>query len=265
MQAERLASIGFLAAGVAHEINNPLGYVNSNLHTLADYMNALLRIVEAYEQAVPTSDAASGPFARVVALRNELDLGFIKEDIGPMLSEWKEGISRVKQIVQALRDFSGVDAIRASKEADISQAIETTISLLANELRHCDVRNDIGELPRVECVPAELGRVFMSLLLNAAQAIETHGVVRIRGGHDSDQVWVEIADSGKGIAPEVLPHIFDPFFTTKPLGKGTGLGLSIAHGLVSMHRGRIEVASELGRGARFTVYLPVLRGQAVSS
>lgn len=259
LQAERLASIGFLAAGVAHEINNPLGYVNSNLHTLADYTNALLRIVEAYEQAALTADIPSEPFARVIALQSELDLDFIKDDVGPMLSESKEGIAKVKQIVQALKDFSGVDAMSASKEADIGQAIETTMSLLANQLRHCDVRNELGELPHVACVPAELRRVFMSLLLNAAQAIETQGVVSIRGGCEGDEVWVEIADSGKGIPPDVLPHIFDPFFTTKPLGKGAGLGLSIAHGLVKLHRGRIEVASELGHGARFTVYLPVLR------
>lgn len=257
LQSERLASIGFLAAGVAHEINNPLGYVSSNLSTVTDYIDALLQIIDAYQQAVDPADAAAEQLARVIKLQQALDLDFIKEDIGPLLRDSRTGLARVKQVVQALKDFSGVDTLRASEEVDVGQTLETTLCLLLNELRHCEVRNELVILPLVECVSAELGQVFMNLLLNAAQAIETHGVVTIRGGHDSDEVWIEIADSGKGIAPEHLPHIFDPFFTTKPLGQGTGLGLSVAHGLIGMQRGRIEVASELGKGSRFTIHLPI--------
>lgn len=258
LQAEKLASIGFLAAGVAHEINNPLSYVNSNLNTVSGYMDALLRIINAYA-AVAAEQAPAGQLARVLALQQELDLDFIKTDIGPLLDESRAGLTRVKQIVQALQDFSGIGEAKASREADIGQVMDAALSLLANELRHCEVRNELGPLPPVACGVAELSQICMHLLLNAAQAIETQGLVTLRGGCDEAEAWLEIADGGKGIAPECLPHIFDPFFTTKPPGKGTGLGLSITHGLVSMHRGRIEVASEPGRGARFKIFLPISR------
>lgn len=258
--SEKQASIGFLAAGVAHEINNPLGYLTSNLHTVSDYMTALLRIIAAYEHAAGTQ--AGSQFAPVFKLQQELDLAFIRDDIGPLLTESRTGLARVKQIVQALQDFSGMDAAKTAEEADIGRGVASTLDLLATQLSHCEVRNELAALPPVQCGVTDLSQVLMNLLLNAAQAIETRGVVTIRGGHDEREAWVEIADTGKGMDPHSLLHIFDPFYTTKPLGQGTGLGLSVSHGLVSRHRGRIEVQSEPGNGACFKVFLPLRQAEA---
>lgn len=253
LQAEKLASIGFLAAGVAHEINNPLGFVSANFNVVGQYLEALLRIVDAYAQAGQDPEK----LAAAAQLQDELEVDFIKEDADLLLRESRTGLDRVKRIVLALKEFSGVDAIRTWSTADLKQSIENTISLLANELHQCEVRNELPDLPHIECVPAEINQVFMNLLLNAAQAMLTPGSVRINGGIENDEVWISISDTGKGIPPENLPRIFDPFFTTKPVGQGTGLGLSRVHGIIGLHQGRIEVSSQAGQGTIFTVHLPI--------
>jgi signal transduction histidine kinase len=251
LQAEKLASIGSLAAGVAHEINNPIGFVNSNLGTLAQYVEALMQVVDAYDSAAVTPDAS------VASVKAKTGLDFIRKDVGNLIVESRDGLARVKRIVQALTDFSKTQAGETWGVADINAGLESTLSLLTNELQHCELRRELGTLPPVECVLDQLNTVFMNLLLNAAQAIEGHGVLSIRSGITGDEVWIEVSDTGQGIPSDILPHIFDPFFTTKPVGLGTGLGLSVSYGIVSRHHGRIEVDSTVGRGSRFRVCLPV--------
>jgi len=263
LQSERLASIGQLAAGVAHEINNPIGYVFSNFGTLQAYLERLFEMLEAYEQA--ESELAGSPVAvRLAALRERVELDFLKQDIPMLMGESKEGLSRVRQIVQDLKDFSRVDTHQDWVWASLHQGIDSTLNIVANEIKYrAEVRREYGDLPDIECLPSELNQVFLNLLVNAAHAITAErGLIVVRSGDAGDKVWVEVEDDGCGIAPEHLTRIFDPFFTTKPVGRGTGLGLSLAYGIVQKHQGRIDVRSEPGLGSCFRVTLPVRRPSA---
>jgi len=264
LQSEKMASIGQLAAGVAHEINNPIGYVNSNLGTLRTYLDQLLAVLDAYEQAEPS--CAPAELARVKRLKQEVELDFLKEDILALLKESGEGIQRVKQIVQDLKDFSHVDEAEW-QQADLHHGLDSTLNVVHNEIKYkADVVKEYGDIPRVECLPSQINQVFMNMLVNAAHAMDEdkRGLITIRTGMAGDEAWVEFADNGKGIPPENLNRIFDPFFTTKPVGKGTGLGLSLSYGIVEKHRGRIEVHSEVGKGTTFRIWLPV-SGPGVSA
>lgn len=262
LQSEKLASIGQLAAGVAHEINNPVGYINSNIQALRQYIADLCRLIDAYRAAEPAIGDVQVR-EQLAELRHRLELDYVIGDIAALLDESQEGIERVKQIVQAMKDFSRTDAGEWIV-TDLHIGIDSTLNFVHNELKYkADVVKEYGDLPPVECVLAQLNQVFMNLLVNAAQAIDGRGTVTIRTGRDGDaHVWIEIADTGGGIAPDHLPRLFEPFFTTKPVGKGTGLGLSVSHGIVQNHGGRIEVASELGKGTCFRIILPVRRAGA---
>ena len=253
LQSEKMASIGSLAAGVAHEINNPIGFVGSNMNSLCQYVADLLKIVDAY--VVASRD--SSQLAQADSLAGALDLTFLREDIVVLLEECREGISRVRRIVQDLKDFSHVDHAQWVL-ADLHKGLDSTLNIVNNEIKYkATVRKSYGNLPVVLCIGSQLNQVFMNLLVNAAQAIEAHGVISIETESDDDWVRVRISDTGAGIAPENLKRIFDPFFTTKPVGKGTGLGLSLSYGIVKRHGGKIEVQSELGVGTTFTVCIPV--------
>jgi two-component system, NtrC family, sensor kinase len=260
LQSERLASIGQLAAGVAHEINNPIGYVFSNFGTLEAYLRRLFEMLEAYEQA-ETALAGSTVANGLAALRERVELDYLKQDIPMLMAESREGLSRVRKIVQDLKDFSRVDTHQEWVWASLQQGIDSTLNIVANEIKYrADVKREYGTLPDIECLPSELNQVFLNLLVNAAHAIgPERGLIVVRSGDAGDEVWVEVEDNGSGIAPEHLARIFDPFFTTKPVGRGTGLGLSLAYGIVQKHQGRIEVRSEPGHGACFRVTLPVRR------
>ena len=261
LQSEKMASIGQLAAGVAHEINNPIGYVYSNLGTLEKYVQDTFGMLKLYEQAEDAiSDAEVR--AKLKAAKDKLDLVFLKEDLRALMDESKDGITRVKIIVQNLKDFSHVNASDEWHYADLHSGIDSTLNIVNNEIKYkATVVKEYGELPEVESLSSQLNQVFMNLLVNASHAIEERGTITIRTGRQGDEVWVEVADTGKGIAPEHLNKIFDPFFTTKPIGKGTGLGLSLAYGIVQKHHGRIEVHSEVGKGTAFKVWLPVKQPQ----
>ena len=261
LQSEKMASIGQLAAGVAHEINNPIGYVYSNLGTLEKYVQDTFGMLDLYEQA-EEAIADEAVRARLKAAREKLDIVFLKEDLGALMSESKDGITRVKNIVQNLKDFSHVDASDEWHFADLHNGLDSTLNIVNNEIKYkANVVKEYGVIPEVECLSSQLNQVFMNLLVNAAHAIEERGIITIRTGTAStdqqEEVWVEVADTGKGIAPEHLKKIFDPFFTTKPIGKGTGLGLSLSYGIIQKHHGRIEVHSEVGKGTTFRVWLPV--------
>jgi PAS domain S-box-containing protein len=254
LQSEKMASIGTLAAGVAHEINNPIGFVSSNLSTLKTYVRNLLLLIEVYEQY----EADNAPSERIATTKREIDLDFMRSDAPALLGESADGLARVKKIVQDLKDFSRIDSEEKWNEEDIHKGLESTLTVVWNELKYtCEVRKEYGDLPPVECLLSQLNQVFMNLLVNAGQSIETKGTITIRTGTQGNSVWVEISDTGKGIAPENIGRIFDPFFTTKPVGKGTGLGLSVSYSIIQKHHGRIEVESEVGKGTTFRIWLPI--------
>ncbi len=260
-QSERMASIGRLAAGVAHEINNPIGFVYSNLGTLERYVQDTLGMIDLYEQA-ESSITDPEVQARLDAAKARLDMAFLKADLRALMDESRDGITRVKKIVQSLKDFSHVDASDEWNFSNLHSGIESTLNIVNNEIKYkAEVVKEYGELPEVECLSSQLNQVFMNLLVNAAHAIEERGTITIRTGRQAEEVWVEVADTGKGIAPEHLKNIFDPFFTTKPIGKGTGLGLSLSYGIMQKHHGRIEVQSEVGKGTAFRVWVPIKQQQ----
>lgn len=233
VQAEKMASMGQLAAGIAHEINNPIGYVYSNLGTLRKYL------------------------ADVFAHRADLDA--LKEDIEAILAESLQGVERVSRIVRDLNDFSRVDDARW-QWADLHEGLDSALNIVSNEIKYkCKVAKQYGSLPKVQCLPARLNQVFVNMLMNAAQAIDKDGTITLQTRAQEEEVSISISDTGKGIPTEHLARIFEPFFTTKAPGEGTGLGLSLSYNIVRRHGGRIEVQSAPGRGATFTVHLPVRR------
>jgi two-component system NtrC family sensor kinase len=260
LQSEKMASIGQLAAGVAHEINNPVGFVNSNLGTLQRYVENLLKLLAVYERV--EGSLADSVLQEINQVKKEIDAAYLREDIGNLLTESLGGLQRVKRIVQDLKDFSHVDESEWQK-ADLEQGLDSTLNVVWNELKYkAKVVKEYGDIPQIECFAPQLNQVFMNLLINAVHSITEQGQITIRTGYTDENVWVEVEDTGKGIKPEHMERIFEPFFTTKPVGKGTGLGLSLSYGIVHKHGGRIEVKSELGKGSVFRVVLPRYAGKS---
>ena len=260
LQSEKMASIGQLAAGVAHEINNPVGYVNSNLTSLQEYVDDLFKVLSAYEQAEKEMTPATR--AQLADLKKKIDVAYVRDDIGKLMSESIGGLQRVKRIVLDLKDFSHVGE-STKLWANIEQGMDSTLNVVWNELKYkTEVIKEYAGIPEIECIPTQINQVFMNLLMNAVQAIKEHGRITIRTGQEGDNVWVEVEDTGSGIDPKNLSRIFDPFFTTKPVGQGTGLGLSLSYSIVQKHGGRIEVRSEVGKGTVFRVVLPLQNGDA---
>ncbi|GGX82304.1 hypothetical protein GCM10007160_07100 [Litchfieldella qijiaojingensis] len=248
-QSEKLAAIGQLAAGVAHEINNPIGYVSSNLKTLAGYVQDLLRIIDAVDEAADIE--------ALQQLKRALEYDYIRGDIKSLINESEDGLERVKKIITALKDFSHIDE-EEFRFADLHHGIDTTLNVVQSELKYkADIVKEYGELPEVECILSQINQVVMNLLINAAHSIEEFGTINLRTGNEGEWVWFEIEDTGKGIDPKLLNRIYEPFFTTKPVGKGTGLGLALSYNIVQKHHGRIKVFSEVGKGTRFCIWLPI--------
>ena len=256
LQSEKMASIGQLAAGVAHEINNPIGFVSSNLGSLRGYVTPIFGLLELLRRTPPGSLPAD--------VREELDrvdravdLTFVQEDLPTLLDESEEGLSRVKKIVQDLKDFSRVDHADW-QDADLNAGLDSTLNVVMNEVKYkAEVRKDYGVLPPVRCIAAQLNQVFMNLIVNAAHAIPERGTITLATRAENDWVCIAVSDTGCGMSEEVKRRIFEPFFTTKPVGQGTGLGLSLSFSIVQKHGGRIEVDSEPGVGTRFSVWIPV--------
>jgi two-component system, NtrC family, sensor kinase len=257
LQSEKMASIGQLAAGVAHEINNPIAFVNSNLGTLKEYVDNLWELIDAYAQTSEALQDRPDLFEPVRRMRDSIDVDYLRKDLQSLMAESLDGVARVRRIVQDLKDFSHVGEVER-QSFDLHAGIDSTLNIVWHELKqNAEVIKEYGTIPMIDGVPAQLNQVFMNLLVNAAQALDHYGVITIRTGREGDWVWVEVADDGPGIKPEHLPRVFEPFFTTKPVGKGTGLGLSLSYGIVSQHGGRIEVDSTVGKGTRFRVWLPI--------
>lgn len=257
LQADKMASIGQLAAGVAHEINNPIGYISSNLNTLERYVNDLLRLLEGYEKYFETHGKHLVADEDLRAIEKKVDIRYLREDLPELLNESKEGIDRVKKIVQDLKDFSHVDEAEW-QWTDLHKGLDSTLNIVRNEIKtKAEVVRNYGALPDIQCLASQLNQVFLNILVNASHAIETSGMITVSTGKEGDEVWVKISDTGKGIAKEDMSRIFDAFFTTKPVGQGTGLGLSLSYSIIKKHQGRIEVDSVVGKGTQFTIWLPI--------
>ena len=265
LQSEKLASVGQLAAGVAHEINNPVGFITSNCSTLAGYQDKLFELIRAYQLA-EAHVADTSMREQLAALRKGIDLEFLQEDIPVLLRESAQGLERVRLIVQNLRDFSRVDSSSDWQYANLASAADATLELAANAIAaKADVVREYGVVEDIECLPAQINQVLMNLLQNAAQAIGSQrGCITVRTGHEGKNAWFEVGDNGEGIEAKNLNRVFEPFFTTRPVGQGTGLGLSLAYGIVRKHLGSIDVRSEPGNGTTVRVTLP-LRQSPVSA
>jgi len=256
LQSEKLASIGQLAAGVAHEINNPVGYINSNVGTLKNYIDDLFKVLDAYEQLEGLIEVKS-KLDNVNSIKKDVELDYLRQDIIDLIAESQEGVTRVKQIVQDLKDFSHVDEAEW-QWVDLHKGIDSTLNVAHNEIKYkAEVVKEYGSIPQIECLPSQLNQVFMNLVVNATHAIEERGIITIRSGQVDDRVWISVSDTGKGIPDDVKKRIFEPFFTTKPVGKGTGLGLSLSFGIIEKHGGEVVVDSEVGVGTTFKIILPI--------
>ncbi len=263
-QQEKLASIGQLAAGVAHEINNPMGFISSNLTSLKKYGVRLDEYIAALQGSL-FSCSNHPDLSEIDALRQKLKVDYIISDITQLIDESLDGAERVRKIVADLKSFSRVDDAKFTP-ARINDCLDSTINIVWNELKYvADIDRQYGELPMVPCYPQQLNQVFMNLLINAAHAMTGRGMITVKTWHDDQNIFVAISDTGKGIPSEHLERIFEPFFTTKEVGKGTGLGLSICYDIIKKHNGEISVASTLGAGSTFTVRLPFSGPQQIGS
>ena len=256
IQQEKMASIGQLAAGVAHEINNPMGFITSNLTSLGKYAAKLDEYIAALLQSLGSCPDHPG-MAEIDALRQKLKVDYIISDVCELVNESLDGANRVRRIVQDLKSFSRLDQAECCR-TNLNEALETTINIAWNELKYIStLERDFGDIPDITCYPQQLNQIFLNLLINAAQAMEKQGTIVVRTWGDNDSVFVSVADTGKGMPEAIKQRIFEPFFTTKEAGKGTGLGLSISADIVRKHGGTITVESQMGVGTTFTVMLPV--------
>lgn len=260
LQSEKMAAIGQLAAGVAHEINNPIGFVTSNVRTLGRYVEKLTGHIEKQEEII-SEFAAEQAGEIITQLRKKSKLDVILEDLDDMQSESLDGLARVSKIVKNLKSFSRVDQAEFSK-VDLNECFESTLNIVWNELKYtATVEKDLTPLPVVPCYPQELNQVFLNLLVNAGHAIGEKGVISIHSWQEEDLVCISVSDNGCGIPEENLERLFEPFFTTKEVGKGTGLGLSISYDIIQKHGGEIQVDSKVGQGTTFTIRLPLQQSE----
>ncbi|MCK4851475.1 MAG: GAF domain-containing protein, partial [Candidatus Omnitrophica bacterium] len=262
VQTEKLSSIGYLAAGIAHEINNPIGFVSSNIRTLGEYVEDILCLLKGYEAVTHEARINGYPLAlnKIEKIKESMQFDFVREDIGKLIAESKDGADRVHQIVQDLKNFARADNAKRSF-VDIHSSLDSTLNIVWNELKYkAEIVKDYGDLPMVKCLPMKLNQVFMNILINAAQSIKENGAITIRTYAERKMVIIKISDTGEGIEEKTMNKIFDPFFTTKEPGKGTGLGLSVSYNIIKEHNGEIDVKSTIGKGTTFTISIPVSVG-----
>ena len=258
LQTEKLASIGQLAAGVAHEINNPIGFLRSNLSTMSGYVNGLIEVVKAYEAIeAPAANEVPAAVEAVRSLKQQTDHDFVVEELPTLIAESQDGIERVRKIVLDLKNFS-----RAGDTdwqwADLTQGLESTINIVWNQIKYkAELRREYQPMPQVYCIASQINQVVMNLLVNAVQSIDQTGTITVRTGADTTQAWIEVEDTGCGMTEEQKHHIFEPFFTTKPPGQGTGLGLAIAWRVMERHHGHFDIDSTVNQGTRIRINLPI--------
>jgi signal transduction histidine kinase len=258
VQSEKMASVGQLAAGIAHEINNPIAFVASNLNSFEKCLDSMCEVVSAYDSVVKaTGEQEARHVAALESTLAQVDVNFLVQDMRDIINESREGTRRVSDIVIGLKNFSRLDDDDRNK-ADINEGLRATLKIAWNEIKYrCQVETDYGEIPKIECNAGHLNQVFLNLIMNAVQACEGDGLIEIRTRAVDDALQIEIKDNGSGIDQSDMSAIFNPFFTTKEVGQGTGLGLSISYAIVEQHGGSILVDSVVGRGTTFTVVLPI--------
>jgi two-component system NtrC family sensor kinase len=255
VHSEKMASLGQLAAGIAHELNNPVSFVYGNMDILNQNVDDLMKLLSFYDEAELSEPTTSG--AKLI--KEQIDYEMLLEDLGSIIKDCREGAERIRNIVQNLRTFSRLDEAEF-KKTEIHEGIDSTLRILSRYFSTGNIKlvREYGELPPIDCFAGQLNQVWMNLLVNAAQAIGAgEGEIRIKTSTGEESVTIVISDTGDGISPEYLNRIFDPFFTTKPVGEGTGLGLSISFGIVERHGGTIEVKTKRGEGTTFAVTLPI--------
>ena len=259
LQSEKLAALGQLSAGVAHEINNPIGYVSSNISSLNKYFLKLEELINLYDDQFKKFTSINEP-NHINEYKKFINYDFIKEDTKFLLNETLEGISKVKDIIADLKNFARTDTSENWQKVDLLKNLKSTLNIVNNEIRYSsDVEIDMPDLPEIECMPTQLNQVFLNLIVNAAQAAKPNqrGLIKISARKLNDSVVITFADNGQGIEKENILKVFNPFYTTKEVGKGTGLGLSVSHGIIQKHKGSIEVKSTVGVGTEFTITLPI--------
>jgi len=257
LQQEKMASIGQLAAGVAHEINNPMAFIASNLGTLDKYINRLIDFIQTQSEVIKSLKDADA-VKKLKEKRKELKLDHVIEDVKELIAESLDGSERVKKIVSELNCFSRMDE-KEYKKADINECIESAINIVWTELKYkATLKKDYGNLPPVKCYAQQINQVFVNLLINAINSIEEQGTITIKTWDKDKSIWMSVSDTGRGIPQKNLSKIFEPFFTTKDAGKGTGLGLSITYEIIQRHKGDITVNSKVGKGTTFTIRIPIV-------
>ena len=255
MQAEKLASLGEMAAGVAHEINNPVGYVSSNLTTLQKYLTVYEEVLDA-----PQTDEAA-----MAALKKKVNFAFIRNDVRNLVNETQEGVERVKTIIKDLKDYARTNTSASYLPSDIHVGLKSTLNIANNQIKNrASIQLDLGNLPLVECAPSQINQVLLNLIVNAAQSIPDgkEGLITIRTSSDDVSAFIEVEDNGQGMSDDVLQKVFDPFFTTKDPGKGTGLGLSVSQKIIQDHSGSLTVVSSVGVGSIFKISLPITQAKS---
>ncbi|HKB61227.1 MAG TPA: ATP-binding protein [Gallionellaceae bacterium] len=269
VQSEKMASLGQMVAGIAHEINTPLGYVRNNVAVGQELFAQVKTLNERYEALVDsllnehaTEDEVAGHIARVNELRSAANANEMLDAMHGLMEDSIYGIGQISDLVLNLKDFSRMDAA-ALEAMSVNRCIESALRIGRNVLKDkVEVVAELSDVPEIECAPSQLNQVFLNLFTNAAQAMDGNGTLHIRTWHEDGNINVSVQDSGKGISPENLARIFDPFFTTKPVGQGTGLGLAITHQIIQRHGGEIKAESTVGAGTRFHIRLPAAGSEA---
>lgn len=262
VQSAKMAAVGQLAAGVAHEINTPIGFVRSNLGTLRIYGGQLLNLVDAWEAS---GAAADGLPESLQAVRAAIDLAYLREDLVDLVQESQEGLDRVRTIVQSLRNFAHAEEHEVA-DVDLLRCLDNTLVVARSQIpAQVHVESALQPLPTVPCAEGQVNQVLMALLVNAAQAIEGPGTITLTSGSDAAGAWITVTDTGRGMDDAVRTRLFEPFFTTQPVGQGVGLGLAMAWDIiVNKHGGRMDVKSAPGQGSSFTVWLPIRHNQSMN-
>jgi signal transduction histidine kinase len=260
LQSEKMASLGLMAAGVAHEINNPMSYVISNLSILKEYQGYYQTLLDDYRIIArePDINKKIKLISVVSDKEHEFDMEFVEEDIETLIKDSQDGSIKVKEIVKGLKEFSHLDHKGELALHNINQCIESTLKIANNQLKnHCEINCNFGSIESTLLSAGQINQVLLNIILNAGQAIKGKGWIKITSYQEAQNIIVKIEDNGQGIGQEELSKIFDPFFTTKSVGVGTGLGLSISYGIIKDHSGRIEVSSKVGQGTLFSIILPI--------
>ena len=262
VQQEKMVMVGQLTAGIAHEINNPISFISSNVFSLGKYCERLLTVIEAQQEALLSVKPDSHQTEQLKTVRHNLEIERVIRDIPEMIRETMEGVDRIKCTVNALKNFSRMDDSEMQL-TDINQCLESTLNIANSEMTHKTmIKREYGELPQILCYPQQLNHVFMNLLVNAHHATDTEGEITVRSWHSQERIFISFSDTGCGIPEQQLLRIFEPFFTTREAGRGTGLGLSISNEIIRNHGGEIRVDSEVGHGSTFTVSISLERGSA---